>query len=209
MPRDLTEQTAMSGRLSRDSYAWYPVEMPADRLQIHGYEDSDSLKECVGEIVLKQMGFACFVPRESRWRFPNQVARRRGTKRLRRSQLFPGVAFAGVKFGDDWRRLYRVSLVRSVITTSRGTMVPVNGERLHGIMDRYSRGAFRAPDHHKYMETGHEFDPGDEVVMISGPLVGQHFRVGKIHGREADILCRLLGREQVHRVGVENMRKVA
>ena len=88
-------------------------------------------------------------------------------------------------------------------------MVPVNGDGLWGIMDRYSRGEFVAPSYQKHMETGCEFDPGDQIMMTDGPLIGQEFTVRAINGSKAEVLCRLLGKEAVHSVGVENMRRVA
>ena len=190
-------------RLDSREYSWYVLCVPPQR-------------ERVAERILSDAGFATFVPTRREWRFANKVARRRGQKTERTLVLMPRYLFLGMSpdHTPGWHGALKFRIVTGILYhADQPYKVPhdtVKGKNGHpdrtGIRDlmwKFSAGKFSAPDHHKYMQTHHEFEEGDDVISDAG-FTG---RVEKISGNMAKVLIDILGGYHYANIPLENLVK--
>ena len=184
--------------------------------QIHGGDrwfvfrcNSDWRKQLAAHDRLKGMGYPAYCPTREAWRFmtrQNRVKRRKVRKQfpilpgympIRLNLLHVG-AFHDVKPDDVYR----------VLGVGEAPICLTDSDMAH--MGRnYGGSEFVAPDHHKCMENGREFDIGDVVEVMAGPWKGHSFPVEQITGDETRTLLKLLGKDVQARFQTWELRKVA
>ncbi len=172
-------------RLDSRAFRWFVLCVPPQR-------------ELFAKGVLKDEGFAVFVPVAREPKFANGAARARMIKTEVSVPIMPRYVFLGMnKHTPGWFGALRFTMITGVIWhggkpyqvphDSRVGTTPRPGIR--ELMWRHNRGEFDSPDHHKYMQTHNEFEEGADVITD----LGFEGRVEKITEDKAKVLIEILG----------------
>ena len=172
-------------RLDSRAFRWFVLCVPPQA-------------ELAAKRILKDAGFAVFVPTEIKRKITFNAAYRNGVETERTLPIMPRYVFLGMnEHTPGWAGVFRFRIVTGVIWhagkpyqvphDSRVGTTPRPGIR--ELMWRHNRGEFDSPDHHKYMQTHHEFEEGADVITDLG-MIG---RVEKITEDRAQVLVEILG----------------
>ena len=178
-------------RLDSREYNWFVLCVPPQR-------------ELVAEHILRDAGFAVFVPTKVEFKFANKIARCKGVKTERILPIMPRYVFIGMnEHTPGWAGVFRFEIVTSLIWFD-GKPYEVPHDPLRRFMWRHSAGEFSAPDHHRYMQTHREFEEGADVISD----LGIEGKVTKITGNMAKVLIELLGGKHEVDIALEKLTPV-
>lgn len=152
---------------------------------------------------LAHLGFDVVAPHETRWRKPNRFRRR---ERIPFAvAVLPSYLIVGMGGGlPAWSRLM---LERERDPTGPtawlglrpvlfdGAPVRVHDDDVARLRDLEASGRLVAPDHHRHQHRRREYNEGDVVQVIDGPLAGVTARVASISGGTVQLEFTVLGRE--------------
>lgn len=164
-------------------------------------------KEALAQILLEDSGFATFCPRKSRWRNRNRYDRARQTKRLIHYPWLPGLVFVGMCPPYEWHKL-ALRPVLHIVSTTQAEPRAMDQQAIWSLMETFEAGRFIAPDYHRHMATGEEFDPGDEVAFRDGPMADQRVIVKEINGRVAHVFGQMFGSERGFQADVASLKRI-
>lgn len=128
-------------------------------------------------------------------------------RKLRTFVAAPGYCLIGTPDGISvpWYQIFRLHMVSSVVS--------LNGQPAR--LDHDAVLAFlgheggRLPGYFRHFRTGHEFKIGDEVIVARGVLMDHKLRVQDVQDGEAHFIMRLLGRDQLVKIPVDDCVKAA
>lgn len=159
--------------------------------------------------LLRERGFECYCPVEIVFRWHNGITRAQGRKYEKKKPLFPGYLFIQTPslsdlFVDKPDYVWRV-------LGSDG--IPHRYD--HGFMldfiAHFGGGEHIAPSHHRFIDTGYEFNVGDEVRVIDGPfraaMEGVNVKVENIKGSAADVMLELFGATRLTPIPLAHLHK--
>lgn len=160
-------------------------------------------REARGREWLSGLGFDVLAPHETRWRKPNRYKRR---ERIAfQVAVLPSYLIVGMGGGlPAWSR---VMVERERDPTGptawlglrpvvfEGGPVRVHPEDVERLRNLEASGRLMAPDHHRHQHRRREYEEGDAVEVIEGPLTGIVARVASIEGRTVRLEFTVLGRE--------------
>ena len=189
----------MQGPIEADELQWFAVRMkrpqnPNRRTCVLGakreaYRDRQGRARVravtgtgqrvfVHELLLRRAGFEVFLPVKKVWRRRNKFG---PEKELVAYPLLADWIFVGWSVAScRWADLMALDVVVGVMGTG-GRPVRLANAPMCDLMRRYSDGCL-TPEHHRYMRTHAEFDPGDRTRVTAGPLDGTDLRVIEING---------------------------
>jgi len=174
-------------------YTWHALIVPPQR-------------EFVVQRILDRRGLVTFVPAEWRWR---KISRyRKGKTRVDRP-AYPKYVFLGVPAGCGipWMTLIDIHLVRGFMGRASDGMPQVfSSTDIAQIMSAAMTPLFSEPDWNAYMETGHEFNPGDIASVGDGPLEGLEIMVDRIEGPNAVCVMEFLGKTGEQSIPLTHLR---
>jgi hypothetical protein len=67
----------------------------------------------------------------------------------------------------------------------------------------------RLPGYFRHFRTGHEFKIGDQIIVTRGVMMDRKMRVQDVQAGEAHFIVRLLGRDQLVKIPVDDCVKAA
>lgn len=191
------------GRRSKSLKKMEPEDVLAD---ISGYAwfaaVIDSNRADLSERTARKAGLATFLPRENKRRWSNHVDRAKRVQSDKRVLKFPGLMFVGFQpLVYNWHLVEKIWFCRGILGFGgKPVRIPLharrdpNGEiREIGLMDVFEecRNGYSAA--REQMQTGHEYEVGDEVMSATELFEGMKFKVIDIDGRYAKIAAPLLG----------------
>jgi len=145
-------------------------------------------QEATAETNLRQQGYGCMLPMMRGWR------RRKGQRMTVTEPCFPGYVFAELELGNS-----DLGPIRS----SRGVSGLVRfGERIPPLPQGFMAELLRCMDTEGLVEgAARDFQPGEQVSVVDGPLTGYH-AVFEAHDgdQRAILLLDMLGRQQRVRI---------
>ena len=142
-------------------------------------------KERLARLLLEPRGLVSFCPMEVRWRNANKYDRARRSKRQIAYPWHPGVIFIGLRRPYPWASVMALEPVRYVISAEPDRPREIRTDEIGRLLRLKDSGRFIRPEHQRWMVTGAEFDPGDAVRVVAGPLEGRKLRVEAISGQTA------------------------
>lgn len=139
-------------------------------------------EEMRATLLLERKGHAVLYPRENVFRRKTRYYK---TKVGVLRPLTRGYLFVGFVHNPNWLDVLSCqSLLGVVSVDGKPRVLPF--DRAASFMKGH---AFRsAPDRHKHMISNREYDEGDVVEVLAGPMGGVHVKVQTIHGRFAQAL---------------------
>lgn len=156
-------------------------------------------EELTAAIILERSGCAVLHPRRAVFRKINRY--RHGKVELLQP-LLVRYLFVGFDGAPNW--------LQALACSSVSGFVGIGGHPRSIAFDTiaaFMRGhrCHDAPGHHRHMLTHHEFEAGDTVEVLRGPLRGHHVQVEAIEGAQARALLTLFGREQSVDMALDNL----
>lgn len=167
-------------------------------------------KERTVEECLKRAGYAVFNPTKRTTRYANGWAKRQRRKTSIDAPIFNGYMFLGMnEHTPTWLRLFTMVFVYSVVG-HEGAPLPVAPRALADLVNRHNGGEFDAPEHHRDMATGREFDIGDTVITDDGLIEAkvEELQVGQ-DGTTAVLHVGIFGRDTKLTIDASRLYKAA
>lgn len=154
---------------------------------------------------MRDHGHGAIVPTVQRFRFVNRYSKRKDPVYY---PIMPRYVIIG--FAPDaprpWRDLYDLSFVHAVVEDARGPARVVRTQLVKFIKD-LDGATWSAEEWERYMRSGHEFRPGDEVDVIDGVFREHRLRVEDIEGDMAKVLVKLFEIERPYMVPLAFLQK--
>lgn len=148
---------------------------------------------------LRDLGFLAYSPQETRYRKPSRYVKGKGNRIRFDVAALPGYLFVGfVAGGPSWARVMmhrdkRPSLaIIPVVVDDRA--VRVMNEDVARLVEIERTSWLAPPEHHARQHRKREYDVGDTVEVIDGPLSGQTASVLSIENGRARINFAMLGK---------------
>lgn len=176
-------------------------------------------KEYVAGYILNRMGYATFIPTETRWRRRNRYARAKVEVAF---AAIPGVIFVCLPAEPNWPRLLGLSVITGVLSIAdvprpldAGELWRYRAGQLDGhlVVERVKvvgrggvgvwrsrrsisvqgRGVLRAPPEQRHMRSRREVRVGSQAMVADGPFRYVTVTVQQIVGARAKVLLPLFG----------------
>lgn len=164
-------------------------------------------KEQLARLLLEQRGLVSFCPLEVRWRNTNRYDKARRAKRQIAYPWHPGVIFIGMREPYPWGTVMSPRPVRHVISMERAQPRAMKATEVGRLIRLKDHGRFMRPDHQRWMETGAEFEAGDAVRVVAGPLEGRQLRVEQISGQMATVFAEFFGAHRGFEIPLEQLAR--
>lgn len=151
-------------------------------------------KEFVAQKILRRRGFKTFVPVKVEWRHTSPKAKRtRQPKEPFSFPIAPRYVFVGIdrRRSNAWNVL-RLPCIQGVVGGLDGRPLQLVTKEMVRLIRRTATGV-NAPEAQKFMRTYHEFEEGQSVRVMEGPLEGFTLPVVSIGGNLATLGLSLFG----------------
>ena len=147
-------------------------------------------REFVIETLLRQRGFAVFLPTKKVWRRKSKYTPK---KWLVSYPLLVGWVFVGWPLHQRrWADLFKVSLVHEVASVE-GIPFMIPQPTVEDMFKRWGGPKTQAPERERFMRTHYEFNVGDHARVVEGPFDGQTIEVVDLRGAKAKVILEFLG----------------
>ncbi|MEM7213012.1 MAG: transcription termination/antitermination NusG family protein [Pseudomonadota bacterium] len=166
-------------------------------------------KEEITQIMMEDRGLTTFVPRET-VDLP-QTPKDRVERKVRRGVRvwLPGLMFVGMDPGHYlWHVLREVPNFLSILTDVGWRIKPMSHTSMSDLIETYSPESFVPADEQPETSERPDFDVGDMVCVVGGPLDGESIKVEEIDGDIARVFGTFFGATRGFEIGVENLRKI-
>lgn len=158
----------------------------------------------VPEHILRRAGFDTFLPLRKEYRQKNRFS---PEKVLVAYPLLNDWMFVGWDAGEyRWHQLMDLDVVGGVMATG-GRPVRVREPQIKALMRRFGGGKL-SPESYRYMKTHAEFNVGDLVRAVDGPLDGHELRVVDIAGPSVRAVLDILGGATEIEIGADVLEAV-
>ena len=162
-------------------------------------------KEFIAQKMLTRFGLVNYLPLHRKWRRVNRTTKEK--RRFAYPALSGCLFVAAPKWWADWDRLFDLTPIYGVLGIS-GRAIRFEGIDLHDFLE-INKSKFEVPDEQRHMRTHHEFEVGDQVLVVDGALDGRVYEVEDIEGPNAKILIKFLGKTQYVDVALDKLEKAA
>ncbi|MEM6681368.1 MAG: transcription termination/antitermination NusG family protein [Pseudomonadota bacterium] len=162
-------------------------------------------KEFIAQRQIVRFGPVAFVPITRRYRRINRTVK---TKKRLAFAAISGMVFVGVQRGaKPWYDIFSsINCAYGVIGTA-GQMIAIDGAAILRFTDHWKSA--NPPSEQRYMRSNHEFEIGDTVRVVDGPLDGHIVDVKDIRDRWAYIVMDLLGQTNEIQISLDNLEKAS
>lgn len=160
-------------------------------------------KEDAARYMLDERGYLCFRPVRKVHRYVNRHRKKKVEKFY---PVLPRYLFVGVASPLDLEPLLFMDLIQGFLSQD-GKKRELGQFEMKTLMQLNPE----APDYHAYMLTHQEYEPGDDVEILTGPYAGHLVTVDRIIGKKdnarAQIRVNVFNREMEVLVPLDNLVK--
>lgn len=140
-----------------------------------------------------------YVPYEHVWGRESRHTKKRVRRRV---ALLPGYILGGfTESPPRWYDLYLNKVITGVLGWE-GRPIELRWQAIWELMQLHGSGAFDAPEHQQHMAKGYEFEVGDHVKIVKGPLEGIEVTVAQILDDRARVVFHMLGEQRAAELNV-------
>lgn len=158
-------------------------------------------REFVPSLILRRAGFEVFLPVKQVWHVKNRFTKQ---KHLVDVPLLVDWMFVGWPAGEPrFHELMALDVVAGVMGTG-GRPVRLSHAKVLKLMRRWG-GKNLPPEYHRYMRTGMEFEPGDDVVVLEGPFMDFGAKVVEMSGPSARVLVDIFGKDTEFEISARSL----